>query len=138
MLTHTNYSLFYLFLRRNFKITTTMTNPFEELNERLSGIESLLLTIDDKLKAGTTTVPATSSPTYLSSFTELSKFTGLPHGTLRKISKDIPKIKRGKRVVFRVADIEKWLESHRVLTPAEVESKASEHINELKNRRVQK
>lgn len=110
-------------------------NPFSAIYERLNSIEGFLLTIDEKLDTKTPTAAA-GLPTYLSSFKELSSFTGIPQGTLRKISKDIPKLKRGRRIVFRVDDITAWLESFRVPTSKQVEAKALQHIEGLKIKRA--
>jgi len=45
---------------------------------------------------------------------ELQRYLKVSHGTVDKLMKEIPHIKLGRRVLFKMSDIEKYLESKKV------------------------
>ena len=58
----------------------------------------------------------TPQPEYID-FVETSRRFGIPPGTLRRHVPNIKHYRRGKRLYFRIEDVEQWLHNGRVSTP---------------------
>lgn len=69
---------------------------------------------------------------YLSGVSEVSKYFGIPEGTIRKHIKDIKHSKRGKRLYFTVQDVSDWIDQGRRATRIEVEEATQRHLNSLR------
>lgn len=63
-------------------------------------------------------------------FEETVMYTGYSKGQLYRLTseKQIPHSKRGKRVFFDKAELDRWLLKDKVLTTDEINSKAATHI----------
>ena len=73
---------------------------------------------------------------YLCGVKAVAEHFQIPEGTLKKNTANVPHIKRGKRLYFKILDVQNWLEQGRRATPQEVEQAASKHLEALKaNRR---
>ena len=87
-----------------------MVNPFQEITERLSNIEGLLL----DLKRSSTTSTAADSDPYGDFFWLRNTCPGVPVSTLRikSAAGEIPGVvKFGKRVLYEKAIVLSWLRS---------------------------
>lgn len=64
-------------------------------------------------------------------FEETVMYTGYSKGQLYRLTseKQIPHSKRGKRVFFDKAELDRWLLKDKVLTTDEINSKAATHIS---------
>jgi len=95
-----------------------ITNPFEEINNRLSRIEQELIRQSSK--------PDSDQERSLNSsfltVSEAAKFLGLAVQTIYGLvsRKKLPYYKRQKRVYFKKSDLIFWLESGRHLTREEI------------------
>lgn len=79
---------------------------------------------------------ATNPERYLCGVKAVADYFQIPEGTLKKNTANVPHIKRGKRLYFKVLDVQNWLEQGRRATPQEVEQAAQKYVEALKaNRR---
>ena len=85
-----------------------MENPFEALEQRLSGIESKLERLIEKLEN-----PQSTSPTWLSS-KQLAEYLGISVSTVTKLrGGKLPYYKLGGRIYFKKQEVDEWIENTR-------------------------
>ena len=107
-----------------------MSNPFEEINSRLSNIESLLLDIKHKPIDG-------PPPLYQDEFLtvqEASIFLSVSVQTIYNMTheKRIPFMKRAKKCYFLKEDLTQYLKQGRNKTSEEISEEADMYINNKK------
>ncbi|MGA2406637.1 MAG: helix-turn-helix domain-containing protein [Bacteroidales bacterium] len=107
-----------------------MNNPFEEINTRLSNIESLLLDIKHKPIDG----PSRPDPEEFLTVQETAKFLKLSVPTVYTMihEKRIPFMKRSKRCYFSKADLVNYLKEGRKKSAGEISAAADDYINKKK------
>lgn len=100
-----------------------MNNPFEELNERLSKIESILLNLTKEPKSDTNA----DEPLIIE---DAAKFLNLAVATIYgKVSDNsIPYMKQGKRLYFLKSDLIEYLKKGRNKTNSEIEQDAHNYL----------
>ena len=98
------------------------TNPFEEINDRLSRIEQEL--IRQRTHSASFEVQNSESP--FLTVPEAANFLGLATQTVYGLisRKQIPCFKRQKRVYFKAVELTAWLESGRLKTHDEIVSES--------------
>lgn len=103
-----------------------VSNPFEVIEQKLSNIESLLLTINSQPKE----VEQTEHPDQLLTIQQASEFLRLSVPTLySKCSKsEIPYMKRSKRLYFSREQLTEYIKEGRKLTNAEIEQQADQYL----------
>lgn len=109
-----------------------MENPFETLMEKLNDLDQQLKTIQ---KAIFTDSPNTfnESSASIMNITQVANYLDVSKSWIYKMtsSSEIPHAKRGKKLYFIKADIDNWIEKHKVTTNDEIEKLAQDYI--LKN-----
>lgn len=118
------------------------TDPLFLLSQQADLLRQLFtpLITDIVRKAVKESLQTSQQPTdperYLCGVKAVADYFQIPEGTLKKKTADVPHIKRGKRLYFKVSDVQNWLEQGRRATPQEVEQAAQKHLEALKaNRR---
>jgi excisionase family DNA binding protein len=108
-------------------------NPFETINERLSNIENLLLDLKHTPKES----ESESLSNDLLNIQQAAKFLNLSVPTVyTKVSqKELPFMKRSKRLYFSKQELIQYLKKGRRKTKEEIEAEA---VNSLKKRKGQK
>lgn len=103
-----------------------MKNPFEVIDERLSNIESLILSLKS-----TPTQSEPTPPEQLLSVQEAAKFLNLSVPTIySKVSKgELPVMKRSKRLYFSNIELMEYLKTGRKKTYAEIANQATTYIH---------
>ncbi len=103
-----------------------MMNPFEVIEQRLSSIENLLLTI----KSQPEEVEPTDHPDQLLNIQQTAEFLNLSvHTIYSKVSRaEIPYMKRSKRLYFSRTELMNYLKTGRVKTNAEIEQQANQYL----------
>ncbi len=109
-----------------------MENPFELIMLRLERIEAHLLEIKNE--------PAViDGMEYrkVMSIHEVAKYLDISIGTIYKktSTRQIPCIRKGKRLYFMKHDIDNWLMEGRQSTQKEIEIEAMNHLNMLRRKR---
>lgn len=107
-----------------------MTNPFEVIETRLSNIETLLL----DLKHQPQQVEPTALPDQLLTIQQAADFLHLSVPTLySKVSKrELPNMKRGKRLYFSQNELVEYLKQGRKKTTGEIEAEAEAYLSNKK------
>jgi excisionase family DNA binding protein len=90
-----------------------MENPFETINNKLIYIEEILLRLESKID-GPIKEPE------LMNIDDVARLLDLKKSTLYGLvfQRNIPFIKRGKKLYFKRSEILKWLEKDRIYKPA--------------------
>ncbi|MBW4971174.1 helix-turn-helix domain-containing protein [Croceibacter atlanticus] len=103
-----------------------MENPFEIINQRLERIEVLLENMHRTTSSNN--IEVAKSP--IMTIKQLSAYLDLSLSAIYKLtsSKEIPHVKRGKRLYFDKKDIDAWVLEHKVTTTADIEKIASDYI----------
>ena len=103
-----------------------MNNPFEVIEARLSSIENLIL----DLKHQPTKVEPTDQPEQLLTIQEAAEFLSLTVPTMySKVSKrEIPCMKRSKRLYFSRTELLEYLKDGRKKSNAEIEQEAKAYL----------
>ena len=103
-----------------------MNNPFEVIEARLSSIENLIL----DLKHQPTKVEPTDQPEQLLTIQEAAEFLSLTVPTMySKVSKrEIPCMKRSKRLYFSRTELLEYLKDGRKKSSAEIEQEAKAYL----------
>ena len=103
-----------------------MTNPFQTIDERLSNIEALLLSI----KHQPNTIEPTGQPEQLLTIQEAADFLSLTVPTIyTKVSKnELPVMKRSKRLYFSRIELLEYLKVGRKKTNAEISSEVDTYL----------
>lgn len=118
-----------------FVKTFVMENPFELIMEKLNSIEALLKSMP-KNENGTVKL---TEITDVMNADEAAKYTSLSKSAIYKMTaqREIPHFKRGKKLVFKKAELDDWLTQHRITTKDEIDKMATEYIirNPLKRKR---
>lgn len=96
-------------------------NPFLRIEQRLYQLTQAMENIQSqlsKISALPTVKPL--------SITEAAEYLNIPKGTLYIYThrRDIPHIKRGRRLFFYVSELDQWLQTHHQKTKAEIEAEA--------------
>lgn len=104
-----------------------MDNPFEAIEERLSKIESLLLSLKDSYQQ----VEFSESPEQLLTVQEAAQFLNLRVPTVySKVSKgELPVMKRGKRLYFSNTELMEYLKGGRKKTNSEISDEAANYLS---------
>jgi excisionase family DNA binding protein len=102
-----------------------MNNPFETIDARLSNIENLLLDLKH--------IPQTAihqNPDELFTVEEAAKFLSLSVPTIYGLTskKELPFMKRSKRIYFLKADLVSYLKAGRNKSNEELESIANDYL----------
>ena len=118
------------------------TDPLFLLSQQADLLRQLFtpLITDIVRKAVKESLQTSQQPTdperYLCGVKAIAEYFQIPEGTLKKNTANVPHIKRGKRLYFKVSDVQNWLEQGRRATPQEVAQAAQKHLEALKaNRR---
>jgi excisionase family DNA binding protein len=103
-----------------------MNNPFEVIEARLSSIENLILDLKHKPQA----VEPTEQPDQLLTIQEAAEFLSLTVPTMySKVSKrEIPCMKRSKRLYFSRTELLEYLKDGRKKSNAEIEQEAKAYL----------
>lgn len=111
-----------------------MNNPFEVIEQKLSNIESLLLTINSQPKE----VEPTDHPDKLLTVQEAAEFLHLSTATIySKVSRNelpVCKTPGAKRLYFSLAELTDYVKAGRKLTNAEIEAKADQYLTSKNGR----
>lgn len=104
-----------------------MSNPFEEIAERLQRIEDLLS--DIKRQQAEPVVTKNEAPRVMT-IEQLCEHFGVKKGTIYKLTSEraIPHSKRGKKLFFDRVKIDAWLLERQMLTNADVEQKVEKFL----------
>jgi excisionase family DNA binding protein len=103
-----------------------MTNPFEQIEARLQGIESLIL----DLKQQKTPSEQTTPPDELLNIQQAAKLLSLAVPTIySKVSKgELPVMKRSKRLYFSRMELMEYLKEGRKKTNTEIDASAKDYL----------
>jgi len=103
-----------------------MNNPFEIIEERLSKIESLILS----LKNESNQIKEKVQPEQLLTVQEAADFLNLSVPTVySKVSRgELPVMKRGKKLHFSNTELMQYLRDGRKLTISEIETEAQNYL----------
>ena len=106
--------------------------PFFTISQVRNIIKILVPTIFEAVKPvsninETSDLQANNDAEYIG-FVETSRRFGIPPGTLRRHVPNIKHYRRGKRLYFRIEDVEQWLQNGRVSTPVLVNQPSKTHI----------
>jgi excisionase family DNA binding protein len=103
-----------------------MNNPFEVIEARLSSIENLIL----DLKHKPTKVEPTDQPEQLLTIQEAAEFLSLTVPTIySKVNrKELPFMKRGKRLYFSSTELMEYVKAGRKKSNAEIEQEAKAYL----------
>ena len=109
-----------------------MENPFEQLDQRLTNIEELLLEIKNQL--GNPVSPQEPSEEILT-IEQVAKFLSLSKPTIySKVSRrELPVMKRGGKLYFSRQELIEYLKLGKMKTNEEISKEADEYL--LKSRR---
>lgn len=109
-----------------------MHNPYEHIENRLNGIESLLLQVLEKDGKG-----EVENMKKIMSITEVADYLNLSRSCIYSYVNDkkIPFNKRGGKLYFFREELDNWVKDGRIKTDAELEQEAKNHINALKEKR---
>ena len=109
-----------------------MENPFEIILERLDKIEQQLSELNKKMNISAVDSKQADD---LMNVTSLAEYLDLSVSTLYGMTcrRELPTIKRGKRLYFKKSEIDEWLYTHRRKTMEEIEIEAQTYV--FKNRR---
>ena len=110
-----------------------MTNPFEVIETRLNSIENLILDLKHQ-----PTTRAENDPNQFLNIKEAAQFLNLAVPTIySKVSKkELPFMKRSKRLYFSKTELAEYLKKGRYKTAEELKNEASQHVFDTKNRRA--
>ena len=103
-----------------------MENPFDKLEQRLTNIEKILLSLQNQEQ------PQSPETDTWFNIDELCQY--LPSKPTKPTvygwtqAKKIPFHKTGKSLVFRKSEIDTWLSSNRIKTIAEIDAEADSYI----------
>ena len=107
-----------------------MENPFEIISARLDRIEALIESLE------CTVIAPKEKPKVnpVLNLKQLSEFIGLSQSAIYKKTSDrtIPHYKQGKKLYFKVEEIENWLLSSKVSTIQEIEAMANSYVSKRK------
>ncbi len=110
-------------------------NPFEAIDKRLSSIENLLFDLTQNKK------PVISLPEIsdLLTIKEAADFLHLTVATCyTKVSRrELPVMKKTRRLYFSKADLIKWLQQGRRKTNEEIEQQATDYLTSKKSKKCQ-
>ena len=108
-----------------------MENPFEIINERLERIESLLNQIINKKDIGNTTIV-----NEIMTVKEVAEYLSLSVPTIYGLNskREIPCMKRSKRLYFYKEDINVWLMKSKRKTMDEIQQEAMDYIAKRKRK----
>lgn len=104
-----------------------MTNPFEEIETRLSNIENLILDLKNNPSKDVKTCPTEQ----LLTIQEAAKFLKLTVPTIySKVSKgELPVMKRSKRLYFSSVQLMEYIKEGAKFSNSEIEAKANKYFN---------
>jgi len=107
-----------------------MNNPFEVIEARLSSIENLILDLKHKPQ----TVEPTEQPEQLLTIKEAAEFLSLTVPTMySKVSKrEIPCMKRSKRLYFSNSELLEYLKGGRKKTSSEIQQEVDLYLSNNK------
>jgi len=110
-----------------------MTNPFETIETRLDSIENLLLDLKHQ-----PINMVENDPNQFLNIQEAAQFLNLAVPTIySKVSKkELPFMKRSKRLYFSKGELSDYLKKGRFKTIDELESEASQHVFNTNSRRA--
>ena len=97
-----------------------MTNPFDEIDSRLSNIENLILS----LKHNAHTLHSAEKQEHFLTIQQAAAFLSLTVPTIySKVSKrELPYMKQGKRLYFAKSELSEYLKAGKKKTSAEMEA----------------
>lgn len=103
-----------------------MNNPFEIIEERLSKIESLILSLKNESNQGN----EKEQPEQLLTVQQAADFLNLSVPTVySKVSRgELPVMKRGKKLHFSSTELMQYLKDGRKLTSSEIETEAENYL----------
>lgn len=103
-----------------------MMNPFETIEERLSGIENLLLDLKNQPQK----VATNEQPEQFLTVQETAQFLNLTVPTIySKVSKrELPVMKRGKRLYFSSIELLEYIKEGRKKSNTEIEAEAANYL----------
>src|SRR6478736_9706021 len=104
-----------------------MENPFEIIIEKLNTIEKLLLEITNRNTIGN---HSSLSSDDLMNVKTIAEYLSLAPSTIYQLTstREIPHIKKGKRLYFKMGEINKWLAESKRKTRAEIEVEANNYM----------
>lgn len=107
-----------------------MTNPFEQIEARLQGIENLILDLKQQKPASETTTP----PDELLTIEQTAELLSLAVPTIYSMvsRKEIPYMKPSKRLYFSRIALMQYLKDGRHKTDAEIDAIASDYLQNKK------
>jgi excisionase family DNA binding protein len=110
-----------------------MTNPFETIETRLSTIENLLLDLKHQPMN-----KVESDPNQFLNIQEAAQFLNLAVPTIySKVSrKELPFMKRSKRLYFSKTELMDYIKSGRIKTNDELADEAHKFVRNTRNRRT--
>ena len=110
-----------------------MQNPFSELDQRLTSIESILLELQASLSRPK--VDASRLPINIDRVSELSN---LAKPTIYSLvgAKKIPHAKQGKKLYFFEDEIIDWIRQGKRKTLNEIEAEAAAHLENRRQKRA--
>lgn len=99
-----------------------MENPFELILNKLEAIESILLKLQKS-----------ESSFAISEVLDINKAAEHLHLSKSAIYKmtsqrEIPHFKRGKRLYFKLTELDEWLTHHKIVSQDEIERQATEYL----------
>lgn len=108
-----------------------MNNPFEVIEARLGVIENLILDLKHQPKTET----PTKQPEKLLTIKEAAEFLNLTVPTLysKVHKKNIPFMKKGKRLYFSSVELMNYVKEGRSKTDSEIEKEAESYLSNIKN-----
>ena len=94
-----------------------MHNPFDELAQQMDRVENLLLELKTQLPA-----PLFSNPDEIGGIALACQFTGLAKSTVYDLvcKKQIPYMKRGKKLYFSSQELLSWIQEGRQKTHSDL------------------
>ena len=108
-----------------------MNNPFEAIDNRLSKIENLILDLKQTFKP----IEKSNQSEELLTISETAKFLSLTVATIySKVSrKELPYMKRGKRLYFSRQELIEYLKQGRIKTNSEINKEAEDYLKSKKS-----
>ena len=93
-----------------------MTNPFESIEQQLKQLTAVVNELNRKIDGGQ---PTEEKPLNID---EAAKYLDVAKQTLYHLTskRSIPHLKRGQKLYFLKADLDKWLQGHRKKTAQEI------------------
>ena len=102
-----------------------MENPFQIINEKLDNIEKIL----SQIKTGQVTEKpfVVKQLKELMNVKEVAEYLSISKSKIYKYTcyRQIPFIKTGKKIYFRKAEVDEWLNTYRKKTTAEMEAEVT-------------